>query len=452
MLRMGCGMIFSNRIFGRERRSYLIIGNGIAGVTAAETLRAEDGEAQITLVASDAQPVYFRPALKDYLAGRVPQQKLWARPASFYQEAGIQCIADRVVGIDGQQHTVWLASGRQVGYDRLLLASGAGANTLACPGMGLTGVTTLRTVSDYQAVLGYLGNVRRAVVVGSGTLALETVESLRQRGLAVSHLLRHRVLWAEVLDATASDLVLQQEEHDGVDVRLEQEVAEIAGQDVRVSGVLTRQGQHIPCEMVILAIGIQPDIEYIRRSGIACGRGVQVDAAMRSSVPDIYAAGDVVESYNPLTGRSRLLGQWFPAIQQARAAAYSMLDLLETGGTSSASINFLNATILYGLDFASIGLTNLPGFPYHAIIAEAQPRHYQKVLLSNGVAVGWLSVGDRTDALAFKRAIDYRFNLLPVASHLFTKHFHLADWLDEQGVPEPVLDVRKREGQNARTR
>ena len=187
----------------------------------------------------------------------------------------------------------------------------------------LVGVKTLRSVADYQAVLGYLGNVRRVVVVGSGTLALETVETLRQRSFEVCHLLRHHILWAEVLDATASDLVLQQVEHDGVDVRLAQEVAEIVGIDGRVSGVITRQGQHIPCEMVIIAIGIQLMIHFIQRSGIACGRGVQVDGAMRTSVPDIYAAGDVVETYNPLTKRSGLLGQWFPTIQQARTAAYS---------------------------------------------------------------------------------------------------------------------------------
>ena len=127
---------------------------------------------------------------------------------------------------------------------------------------------------------------------------------------------------------------------------------------------------------------------------------MQVDGAMRTSVPDIYAAGDVVETYNPLTKRSRLLGQWFPTIQQARTAAYSMLDILDTSsGVSAMHVNYLNATFLYGLDFASIGLTNLPGYPYYALLAEPQPRRYQKVLLSNGVPVGWLSLGDRAPPL-----------------------------------------------------
>ncbi len=428
---------------GGRGRSYVIVGNGIAGVTAAETLRAEDGAASITIIAGDTHPVYYRPALKDFLGGRLGGEKLWARSHSFYHDLRVRYIADQVVAIDGRLHVVWLASGRQVGFDRLLLANGALANTLACPGMHLAGVTTLRSVSDYQKVLDYLGSVRHVVVVGSGTLALESVETLRGRGLQVTHLVRHQTLWSEVLDATASDLVLQQEEHDEVDVLPGQEVAEIVGKDGRVSGVITRQGLHISCELVLIAIGIQPVIDFIARSGIACGRGVRVDASMRTSMPDVFAAGDVVETHNPLTGRARPLGQWYPAIQQARAAAYSMLDMLDTSSTAGTGINYLNATFLYGLDFASIGLTNIVGHPYHALIAEPQPRRYQKVLLRNGIPVGWLSLGDRAPALAFKRAIDHGVNLLPVAPVLFEQRFRLDDWLDTQGVPPPVLNVSK---------
>ncbi len=136
--------------------TYVVIGNGIAGVTAAEILRSEDSAADITVIADDPFPVYYRPALKDYLAGRVHEDKLWARPNSFYQDHRIRFLADRVVGIQAGQHAVQLQSGRQVGYDRLLLANGARAARLTCPGVELAGVTTLRTVADYQAVVSRL--------------------------------------------------------------------------------------------------------------------------------------------------------------------------------------------------------------------------------------------------------------------------------------------------------
>jgi NADPH-dependent 2,4-dienoyl-CoA reductase/sulfur reductase-like enzyme/pSer/pThr/pTyr-binding forkhead associated (FHA) protein len=428
-----------------ENTSYLIIGNGIAGVTAAEILRNEDSAADITVIADDPFPVYYRPALKDYLAGRVREDKLWARPNSFYQDHRIRFLSDRVVGIQAGQHTVQLQSGRPVAYDRLLLANGARASHLTCPGIDLAGVTTLRTVADYQAVVSRLSATRRVVVSGSGTLALETIETLRHRGYQVTHLLRRRTLWSEVLDATASDLVLQQERRDGVDVRLEEEIAEVMGKSGEVSGVITTSGARISCDMVIIAIGVEPIIDFIKSSGIPCGRGVQVDSAMRTSAPDIYAAGDILETTDIMMRRTRVIGQWYPAIQQARAAAYSMLDLLDTSHPFHSS-TFYNATFLYGLDFASIGLTHISsdGKGYLEIIAEPLPRTYRKVILKDGVPVGMLSLGNRKDALAFKRAIDHRVNLSPIASQLFSEDFKLNDWLDREGVPPPVLGAYRK--------
>jgi NADPH-dependent 2,4-dienoyl-CoA reductase/sulfur reductase-like enzyme/pSer/pThr/pTyr-binding forkhead associated (FHA) protein len=420
--------------------TYLVIGNGIAGATAAEILRAEDSAATVGVIADDPSPVYYRPALKDYLGGRISEDKLSARSTSFYQDHMIRFLPERVVGIQPTQHRVQLQNGRQLSYNRLLLANGARPARLNCPGQQLQGVYTLRNVGDYQALLQNLNETRHVVVIGSGTLALETVETLRHRNYSVTHILRRRTIWSEVLDATASDLVLQQERRDGVDVRLEEEVVEIFGSQGSVNGVITRSGEQIACETVIIAIGIEPIIDFIKASGIACGRGVRIDNRMRTNTVDIYAAGDVVETTDQLTGRTRVLGQWYPAVQQARAAAYSMLDLLDNNVSFQAS-TFYNATFLYGLDFASVGITNAPG--YQEIVAEPRPRIYRKVLLKDGIPVGMLSLGNRKQALTFKRAIDHRVNLLPVVSVLFEDSFKLNEWLDRQGVPPPLLSVSR---------
>ena len=427
-----------------ERLSYVIVGSGIAGATAAEVIRSEDAAAEITIIANDPFPVYYRPALKDYLGGKVREDKLWARPVNYYQDRGIRFLADTVVGVQQDEHCVQLQSGRKVGYTRLLLANGARASSLTCPGIQLSGVTALRTVADYQVVLSRLDTVRRIVVTGSGTLALETIETLRHRGFQVTHLLRRRALWSDVLDPIASDLVLQEEKRGGVDVRFEQEIAEILGVNGQVTGVVTTTGERIACEMVIMAIGIDPLIDFLKASGITCGRGVKVDSAMQTSAPDVYAAGDIIETSNPLTGRARVIGQWYPSIQQARAAAYSMLDLLDTQH-QFLSNNFYNATFLYGLDFASVGLTNIPngGGGYQEIVADPLPRTYQKVVLKDGMAVGALALGERKSILALKRAIDHRVNLSAVASRLFVPDFRLADWLDSQGIPGPMLGIQR---------
>ncbi|GCE04919.1 FAD-dependent oxidoreductase [Dictyobacter aurantiacus] len=430
-----------------DQISFLVIGNGIAGITAAETLRQEAPQATIGVISEDGHPVYFRPALKDYLAGRVVEEKLWARPINYYQSQHIHFLAERVTRIQPEQHIVLLQSGGQVKYEKLLLASGARPAHLTCLGSDLEGVFTLRSVEDYQAIVERLPSARRIVVVGSGTLALETVETLRHRGHQVSHLLRKSLLWSEVLDATASDLVLQEETRDGVDVRLETEVTEIVGSRGRVSAVQTSMGERITCDLVLVAIGIEPNIDYAQASGLHCRRGLLVDDQMRTSAIDVYAAGDVVETTMPGTQRARIIGQWYPSIQQARAAAYSMLNILDSSRPFHAA-TFYNATFLYGLPFASVGLTNARG--YRELVAEPQPRSYRKVLLCDGVPVGMLALGDRKHTLAFKRAIDYQVNLASVASALMKEDFDLAAYLDRLQVPPLQLGVQRAGGTDTR--
>jgi NADPH-dependent 2,4-dienoyl-CoA reductase/sulfur reductase-like enzyme/Fe-S-cluster-containing hydrogenase component 2/CRP-like cAMP-binding protein len=450
--------------------SYLIVGNGIAGVTAAETLRAADPIGTITVIADELFPVYYRPALKDYLAGRINEDKLWARPSTFYQQQKIHFVPGHVVGIQVQQQFVQLHNGQPIGYDRLLLAHGARARQLVCPGQQLAGVMTLRTIPDYQQVVQRLAHARRIVVCGSGTLALESAEALRHLGYEVIHLLRYTAVWPEVLDATASDIVLHEERRAGIEVRTEEEIAEIVGNNGQVVEVVTTRGTRIPCDMVLIAIGIEPSIDFVRASGIVCGHGIQVDAAMRTNVPNIYAAGDVVEMPDLLSGRTRVIGQWYPAIQQAQIAANSMVSIPLNGSRKSlfsdatrekvygmksekSSENalekpaakldsrFYNATFLYGLDFVSIGLTTMPqASGYHELIAEPQPRTYRKVIFQQGIPVGALFLGKRHHAFAYKRAIDHRIDLVPVMQRLFIDDFDLDDWLDGQHVPPVIVD------------
>ncbi len=428
-----------------QQASYLIIGNGIAGITAAEVLRSADKNSVITIVADDPSPVYYRPALKDFLGGHIPDKKLWARPNTFYQNLHINFIAGRVTAISPSQHLIRLQNGEQQRYDKLLLANGAHARHLNCPGTNLAGVSTLRTIADYQEILRRLPGTAHIVICGSGTLALESAETLHALGHQVTHLVRKQTLWSEILDSTASDMILQEERRAGIDVRTEETVAEIVGKRGQVTHVITTKDTRIPCDLLLVAIGIAPNIDFIKASGIACGRGIKVDTAMRTNAPDIYAVGDVTETTDATTGHTRILGQWFPAIQQARTAAYSMLDQYD----GSRPGTFYNATFLYGLDFVSLGITTQKpaafdhAHSYQEIIAPPAPRSYRKVLLKDGMPIGALFLGERKQALAFKRAIDARVNMTPILSSLFTEAFCLEEWLDKQHAPEAIFDITR---------
>jgi NADPH-dependent 2,4-dienoyl-CoA reductase/sulfur reductase-like enzyme len=432
-----------------EHHSYVIVGNGIAGITAAETLRQEQPSAEITIIAETPTPACYRPALKDYLVERVSEETLFARRPGFYADKGMHFQRGGVVNIAINQHKVLLRSGQSINYDRLLLAAGARARRLTCPGSDLAGALTLRAFTDYQAARRFMEIARRVVVCGAGPLALETVDKLRQRGLPVTHLLRSRRLWPGALDRTASELILHQEQEAEVDVRFEEEIAEIIGWQGQVMGIITNNGKRIPCEMLVMAIGSEPVIDFIKASGIACACGVTVDHAMRTSAVDIYAAGDVAEMIDPLTGQTRISGQWYPAMQQGRAAAYSMLGMLDTPRLrhatkySNAYLRPINTLSVFGLDVAAIGLTKVSAPGCQEVMADPRTHIYSKALLKDGVPVGMLSFDDRRDTLAFKRAIDHAVNLTSVVACLFNYEFKLATWLDAQKVPAPVLAVRK---------
>ena len=434
-----------------KRFAYVVVGNGIAGTTAVETLRTEDDSADIGVIADNLLPLYNRPMLKDFLAGNVSEEKLWMRPKSFYKDQQAHFISGRVITINADQHAIYLQDGQQIGYERLLLATGARAKQLYCPGANMVGVTTLRTVDDYKKVVNYLGYVRRVVVVGSGPLAVESAEMLFRRGYQVTHLLHQSTLWPEVLDKTASDLILHQEWRDGIDVRTEEDIAEIVGRSGHVTGVMTTKGTFIACELVIVAIGMKPELDYLQESGIASGRGIQIDSTMRTTAPDIYAAGDVAEVNDTTTGQSHVCGHWYTALQQGRAAAYSMLDILDTNRFahpvtgSEAHTHAIHSMSLYSIEFATVGMTRTlqDKQGYHEIVAGPTTHTYRKVFLSYGVPIGMFSLGERTDMVAFKRAIDHRVNLMPVAERLFDDDFKLMDWLDHQKVPTPILAVSK---------
>lgn len=430
-----------------ERLSYVIVGNGIAGVTAAETVRQEQPSAEITIIAETPTPACHRPSLKDYLAGRVEEDVLFARRPSFYADQGLRFLPDRVVGIDVARQQLALRRGQSIAYDRLLLATGSRARGLTCPGSDLAGVLTLRSVTDYQVALRFLEIAQRVVVYGGGPLALETVDTLQQRGLRITHLLRSRQLWETMLDKTASELLLHQEREAGVEVRVEEEITGIVGKSGRVQGIITRSGSRIPCDLLLLAIGSEPVIDYIQ--AISCARGVLVDHTMRSSVPNVYAAGDVAEMLDPLTGSTRTSGHWYPSMQQGRAAAYSMMGMLDalrlrhTATYSNAYLHPINTFSLFGFDIAAIGLSGTSGTAYQQVVADPATHIYSKAMLKNGVAVGLLSFDGQRDTLAFKRAIDHAVDLTPIASCLFEREFKLQNWLDSQKVPAPVLAVRK---------
>ncbi|HHY6932786.1 TPA: FAD-dependent oxidoreductase [Burkholderia ambifaria] len=302
--------------------SVVIVGGGAAAIAAAVTLRQEGYPHAITLLSADSEPPYDRPNLsKDYLAGTAEADWLPLRGASFYTEQRIDVrCGTRVTRIDSAAHAVELADGSRVGYGALLLATGAEPNRLTVPGAELPHVRVLRSRADCDALIGTLKNAQRCVVVGASFIGLEAAAALRTRGLVVQVVAPDAHPMARVLGDALGDTLRALHESHGVTFHLGVTPAQITPDDVMLSN-----GDGLPADVVVVGIGVHPDVTLAQDAGLAVDRGVTVDRFLQTSAPDIYAAGDIARWPDPLTGERIRVEHWVVAERQGIAAARNML-------------------------------------------------------------------------------------------------------------------------------
>jgi len=269
---------------------YVIVGNGPAGVAAAETIRRHDADGDIRIVGNEDVGFYSRPGLAYLLTGTIPERQLFSRPDSDYARARIVRTTGTVRRIEPAEHRLELADGEILGYDRLLLAVGARAVRPELPGIELDGVVTLDNLADARHILRLARRAKRACVVGGGITAIELAEGLAAHGVETHYLMRGDRYWPSVLDAHESALVEERLNHDGIRIRRGVELAAVIGRKGRVSAVETRDGATVSCDMLAVAIGTQPRLELAQEAGLQTGRGIWTDPTFRTSEPDIFAA------------------------------------------------------------------------------------------------------------------------------------------------------------------
>ena len=330
---------------------YVIIGSGAAGIAAAEEIRKQDPQASILMLGEERHGYYSRPGLAYYLTGEIVEEQLFPFGKQDFEHIGLHLLNAQVKHIYPSEHRVALHNGRQVPYERLLIATGAQAASTRAPGVDLEGVVKLDSLDDARRILKLARRARAAVVVGGGITALELVEGLRARGVRTHYFLRRDRYWSNVLDETESHIVEHRLLEEGVKIHYHTELAEILGKRGRVAGVLTADGEQVKCGLVAVAIGIKPRTELAEAAGLEVDRGILVDEYLRTSHADIFAAGDVAQVYDPLSGKSVLDSLWGAARSQGSSAGQNM------GGGARPyhkSVAF-NVTRLAGLTTTIIG-------------------------------------------------------------------------------------------------
>lgn len=306
--------------------AFVIVGASLAGGVAAATLRQDGFDSDVILVGAEAQPPYERPPLsKQYLRGEAPFEKALVRPAGFYEQHRIETrFGTRATRVDPVERTVALDTGPALRYDKLLIATGVRNRRPAIPGLDLPGVFDLRTLSDADALRSEIAAGRRALVVGMGFIGCEVAASLRHKGVEVVSVDPSPAPLFRVLGADVGRVMAAVHQDHGVQTVFDDVVTRFEG-GARVERAITRSGKRLDCDFVVVGVGVEPVTELVAGSGVETANGILTDEYCRTTVEDIYAAGDVANHYHPLFQKRMRVEHWQNAMQQGAAAARSML-------------------------------------------------------------------------------------------------------------------------------
>jgi nitrite reductase (NADH) large subunit len=380
----------------------VIVGGGLAGTLAAKTLRELGQDVEIELFNEEKHPYYPRPNLIEFIAGRLPYERLFAFPPDWASRQRIHLRSgERVTRIRLDEKQVETESGEAVAYDALLLATGARPSAPAIKGRDQKGVFSLRTLDDARAILDRLETHDRVAVVGGGLLGLETARALKTAGAEVCVVESFDRLLPRQLDHRGASILKSQVEKMGIGVRVGTVTEEILGRG-EVEGLRLEGGDKIEADLVILASGVRPEIGLAGEAGLAVSRGVIVDDRLRTSAPGVFAAGDSVEH------KGFVYGIIPASFEQSRAAAYNMLDLDKPyeGTVPSTTLK------VAGVYVTSVGAVN-PETGDHEVLMREVPDSgiYKKIVLKDGALAGAIWMGTKKWVTEITRLVGQNKNV-----------------------------------------
>lgn len=381
---------------------YVVIGNGVAGTTAAANIRKIDSQAKITIISDEPYPYYSRIRLMEFLAGDVDEKGLIIRKNQWYEDNGIELFLNTPISeIDTAQKEVITSSGDRIIYDRLLLATGANSLVPPIPGADKKGVFTLRTLKDAIAIRDYAKLTgHRVLLIGGGVLGLEAGNGLRKAGNSITVVEFFPRLLPRQMDPEGAGILKRQLEQMGFRFYLGAKSKEIIGSE-QAEGILLEDGTRIDCDMIIISAGIRHNSVLAQNLGMKIDKGLIVNDHMETGIPDIYAAGDLIQ-HNGIC-----YGIWPAAEKQGEVAGINM-----AGGTGIYKGTIMsNILKVAGIDLMAAGDIDTEGKKESIISQDRDNFIYKKLVIQDNVIVGAILYGDVKDRKKILKAIENRTDI-----------------------------------------
>jgi len=402
-----------------------IIGNGIAGVSAALRVRALQPGWRISLISGESQFHYSRPALMYIYMGHMRYADTKPYEDSFWREQRLDLVRDWVVGVDTVRRELRLHRGQPLAYDRLLIATGSQSNRFGWKGQDLAGVQGLYDLMDLDLLYRNTENCKHAVIVGGGLVGIELAEMLLTQGIRVTFLVREASYWDNVLPAEESALVNRVVRRHGIELKLSTQLKEIVdGGNGRAAAVITDHGERIDCQLVGLTAGVTPNIDLARDTPIAVGRGILVDSSLRTSVDGVFAAGDCAEIRS--AGARNLIQQvWYTGRVQGEVAGDGLAGVARTYDPGI----WYNSAKFFDLEYQTYGQVNLRVPGEHSLYWEhANHEHAARIVHVDGRVIGFNFMGLRRGHRVCEQWIrdgrDADYVLAHLADANFDPEFH----------------------------
>jgi len=410
-------------------KQFVIIGNSAAGIAAVEAIRQKDKESKIVVISDEDYPAYCRCLISYYLAGEVKEDKILYRPETFYKENNIELLLNKKVSrVDPNKSKVILEDKTQLGYDSLLIATGASPKFPSTPGIKKRGVFGFRTIKDVKEISGLLPVTKSACVMGGGLIGLKAAYGLKKKNLEVKVVIKSKQVLSQMLDFEAASFVQKRLEENGIEILTGQDVAEIIGNG-DIKAVKLDSGKAFGCSLVIVGKGVQPNMDLIKDTEIEVNEGIIANNLLQTNIPNIYTAGDVCESFDLTLNQHAINALWPVAVEQGKIAGANMAEsiLRYDGSLGMNSIDF------FGLPVISLGIYKVkeedPSFEELKIL-EPKANRYKKLVLKNNVLVGAVLVGEIKNSGIILRLIREQIDVSSIKDRLLQENFGYPDILD----------------------